>query len=165
VATFLYRLGALAARRRFTFLGLSLAAVIAVLGLALSFPGSFSAGSSIPGSPAQAALEKMDRHFPEDGGISGDIVFQAPEGSTIADAAVTQQMQATLQQLQSADHVVEVGSEEVSEDGRVAVTSLSLDVPAGEEVDPAIQDAVRALGADFNDKFEDAGGRVRRRRL
>lgn len=76
MATFLYRVGALAARRRLTFLSLSLTSVLVVLGLALSFPGSFESGSSIPGSPAQAALEKMDRHFPEDGGISGDVVFQ-----------------------------------------------------------------------------------------
>ncbi|GLY15714.1 membrane protein [Kineosporia sp. NBRC 101677] len=162
MATFLYRVGALAARRRLTFLSLSLTSVLVVLGLALSFPGSFESGSSIPGSPAQAALEKMDRHFPEDGGISGDVVFQAPLGAKITDDAVAQQIQATVERLQGAEKVVEVGdpSPEVSEDGRVAVTSLSLDVPAGEEVEPALQEAVRAAGADYNRQFEDAGGLV-----
>lgn len=158
MATFLYRLGALAAQRRLTFLALSLASIAGVLVLALSSPGSFESGSSIPGSPAQAALEKMDRHFPENGGITGDVVFVAPDGQQIMDGVVAEQIKATLQKIQTVDVVAQIGdpTQEVSEDGRVAVTTVTLNVPADEEVEPALQDAVRAAGADFSE----TGGRV-----
>ncbi len=36
----------------------------AVIGLGITFAGSFQNSGSIPGSPAQVALTKMDRHFP-----------------------------------------------------------------------------------------------------
>ncbi|GAB6898832.1 MMPL family transporter [Kineosporia succinea] len=147
MAAFLYRLGALAARRRLTFLGLSLTAVAAVLALALSSPGSLDSGSSIPGSPAQAALEKMERHFPSGGGVVGDVVFVAPDGARMSDANLRARMEESLQRIGT---LAEVGEEpEFSEDGRIALASVTFDVPGDEDVDPALQDDVRALGAGF----------------
>ena len=158
MAKFLYRLGAVAARRRWVFLAASLAVIAAALIAMLGFAGSFSPGHAIPGSPGQVALQKAEQHFPEEGGIEGDVVFVAPNGSQITDRTVAAQVQAAMKRLQAVEHIAEVSDplEQVSDDGRVAVGSLAFDLPAGTEVDPAQQETVRAAGAAFGD----TGGRV-----
>lgn len=162
MAKLLYRLGAAAARRRLIFLVTSLAVLAGALIMALSSSGSFAPGHSIPGSPAQVALEKANRHFPEEGGIEGDVLFVAPNGAKINDESVVRQMRAVMERMQAVDVVAEVGDplDRVSEDGRVAVGSVNFDLEPGAEVDPAQQEAVRAAGAAFNDQFNDHGGRV-----
>ncbi|MBV7699341.1 hypothetical protein [Streptomyces sp. TRM70350] len=85
MATLLYRLGALGARRWRTMLVAWLLALGAVIGLGFSLAGSFQDSSSIPGSPAQTALTKMDRHFPSPDVQSAQIVFQAPPGQKVTD--------------------------------------------------------------------------------
>ncbi|MEW2300525.1 hypothetical protein AB0958_11200 [Streptomyces sp. NPDC006655] len=80
MATFLYRLGAFGARRwRTTLIGW-LVALAAVVGLGLLFPGSFQNTDSIPGSPAQTALTRVDRHWPDPNGI-GDPDARRSGGS------------------------------------------------------------------------------------
>ncbi|BFO14332.1 hypothetical protein SHKM778_07200 [Streptomyces sp. KM77-8] len=64
MATYLYRLGALGARRWRTMTVGWLVALCAVAGLGFTFAGEFEDSGSIPGSPAQTALAAMDRHFP-----------------------------------------------------------------------------------------------------
>ncbi|MFD0746752.1 MMPL family transporter [Phytohabitans flavus] len=162
MAKFLYRLGAVAARRRLIFLGASLAVLAAALLLAFGSAGSFAPGHSIPGSPAQVALEKADRHSPEDGGVSGVVLFAAPNGAQVNDEAVVRQMHAVVARMQAEDVVAEVGDplEDVSADGRIAVASVSFDLPSDSEVDPVLQEAVRATGGVYNEQFGDQGGRV-----
>ncbi|MBL7259915.1 MMPL family transporter [Paractinoplanes lichenicola] len=155
MAKVLYRLGALAARRRLLFLATSLAVLAATLILAFGFAGSFSPGHAIPGSPGQVALEKLDRHFPGGSGVEGDVVFVAPNGARIDDDSVKTQMTAVLERVRTVEHVAEVGDplDQVSDDGRIAVASIGFDLPAGTEVEPALQEAVRAAGEGY-------GGRV-----
>ncbi|WP_250006760.1 MMPL family transporter [Actinoplanes sp. M2I2] len=162
MAQFLYRLGALAARRRLLFLGASLAVLAGALVLAFGSAGSFSPGHSIPGSPGQLALEKVERHFPDGSGVGGTVLFVAPNGAQMKDEAVARQMRAVVQRIGAEGVIADVGDplEEVSADGRIAVASLSFDLPAGGEIDPAVQDAVRATGASFNQQYGDQGGRV-----
>nr|WP_221375289.1 MMPL family transporter [Actinoplanes polyasparticus] len=162
MAKFLYRLGALAARRRLAFLGSSLAVVAAALLLAFGSAGSFSPGHAIPGSPGQVALDKVKQHFPGADGIEGDVVFVAPHGARIDDEAVTGPMRAVLDRMRAAEHVADVGDplERVSGDGRIAVAEVGFDLPAGTEVEPALQEAVRATGSPYGERFGDEGGRV-----
>ncbi|MEU3520094.1 hypothetical protein ABZ770_33320 [Streptomyces sp. NPDC006654] len=80
MATFLYRLGAFGARRWRTMLIGWLVALAGIVGLGLLFPGSFQNTDSIPGSPAQTALTKMDQHWPDPAKQSAQLVFQAPPG-------------------------------------------------------------------------------------
>jgi RND superfamily putative drug exporter len=124
----------------------------------VGFAGSFSPGHAIPGSPGQVALQKAEQHFPEQGGVEGDMVFVAPNGARITDKTVAAQVQAAVERVRAVQHIAEASDplEEVSEDGRVAVASLAFDLPSGTEVDPAQQETVRAAGAAFGD----TGGRV-----
>jgi RND superfamily putative drug exporter len=158
VATYLYRLGALAARRRLTFLALSLTALTAVLVLAFGNAGSFQSSGSIPGSPAQVALDKADQHFPDDGRITGDLVFVAPDGAQLSDRGVARDLRGTLRQIRAVSGVTQVGApdEQVSEDGRTAVVSVEFDTPEDGDVPAATLDAVRATGTQFTDD----GGRA-----
>ncbi|MDR7275241.1 MMPL family transporter [Catenuloplanes atrovinosus] len=162
MARFLYRLGAVAARRRLIFLGVSLAVITAALGAMFVFAGSFAPGHAIPGSPGQLALEKVRQHFPQEGGVEGDMVFVAPSGARITDEAVAAQVRAAAQRVREVEHIAEVGDplEQVSADGRVAVVSLAFDVPSGTEVEPAQQETVRAAGAAYGERFGAHGGRV-----
>ncbi|WP_033342988.1 MMPL family transporter [Catenuloplanes japonicus] len=162
MAALLYRIGALAARRRLIVLGASLAVLATGLGLMIGFAGSFAPGHSIPGSPAEAALQKLNRHYPGAAGVEGTVLFVAPNGAQITDEAVVQQMRTVLEELHGVDPVAEVGDplQDVSGDGRIAVASIGFDLPTGTEVEPELQEAVRAAGDTYDQRFGGDGGRV-----
>jgi putative drug exporter of the RND superfamily len=159
VATFLFRLGALAARRRLTFLASALAALAAVLVTGFGFAGDFEPSDSIPGSAAQVAMDKMDAHFPDStAGASGDVVLVAPAGQQLSDPALAPQVAAVAQRITDVHGVTSVGdpTETVSPDGSTAVLEVSFDVPKDTDVPAAALDGVREAGAPF----ADAGGRT-----
>ena len=96
MGTALYLLGAFCARRRRTVLLAWLLIVAAIVGCGVMFAGSFQSSSSIPGSPAETALMKMDQHFPSPDYKSAQVVFQAPPGHQISSAALLQPVEASL---------------------------------------------------------------------
>ncbi len=151
MARLLYRLGAFGARRWRTMLVGWLLALGAVIGLGFSFAGSFEDSSSIPGSPAQTALTKMDRHFPSPDVQSADIVFQAPAGRKVTDADLRKSLAATLKATGDVRGVAEVSdpveSDTVSEDGRTAVAQVGFTTKKDEDVPAGTLDAVKAVGS------------------
>jgi RND superfamily putative drug exporter len=151
MATLLYRLGAFGARRWRTMLVGWLLALGAVIGLGFSFAGSFEDSSSIPGSPAQTALTKMDRHFPSPDVQSADIVFQAPAGRKVTDADLRKSLAATLKATADIRGVAEVSdpveSDTVSKDGRTAVAQVGFTTKKDEDVPAGTLDAVKAAGS------------------
>ncbi|MEU5704166.1 MMPL family transporter [Streptomyces aurantiacus] len=128
-----------------------LLALGAVIGLGFSFAGSFEDSSSIPGSPAQTALTKMDRHFPSPDVQSADIVFQAPAGRKVTDADLRKSLAATLKATGDVRGVAEVSdpveSDTVSEDGRTAVAQVGFTTKKDEDVPAGTLDAVKAVGS------------------
>ncbi|WP_307129670.1 MMPL family transporter [Streptomyces aurantiacus] len=128
-----------------------LLALGAVIGLGFSFAGSFEDSSSIPGSPAQTALTKMDRHFPSPDVQSADIVFQAPAGRKVTDADLRKSLAATLKATGDIRGVAEVSdpveSDTVSEDGRTAVAQVGFTTKKDEDVPAGTLDAVKAAGS------------------
>ncbi|WP_306215645.1 MMPL family transporter, partial [Actinoplanes sp. RD1] len=162
MARFLYRLGALAARRRLVFLGASLAVLAATLVAMVLYGGSFSPGQAIPGAPAQVALEKVEQHFPERRGVEGTVLFVAPNGARIEDDGVVEQMRAVTERIKTVHPVAGVSDplEDVSEDGRIAVAAISFDLPPDTEVEATLQEAVRATGGSYNQALGDHGGKV-----
>ncbi|MHC3474759.1 MMPL family transporter [Streptomyces sp. 7R007] len=152
MATLLYRLGALGARRWRTMLIGWLLALGAVVGLGVSFAGSFSDSGSIPGSPAQTALTKMDRHFPEPDAQSAQIVFQAPSGRKVTEPQMQKSLAASLKATSRVHGVSEVSSPEasgaISADGRTAVAQVTFTTKSEDDVPASTLDAVKAAGSE-----------------
>jgi RND superfamily putative drug exporter len=127
--------------------------------LALSSPGTFQSSDTISGSPAQVALNKAEKHFPEEDLEAGAIVFLAPAGQDMTQSEVGKALESTVQQIRSTDGVVEVSdpSDMASPDRRTVVVSVEFDVPSGDEVPASTLDAVRDAGGAYEDT---AGGRA-----
>jgi RND superfamily putative drug exporter len=85
VATFLYKLGRLAFRRRH-FVALIWVALLMLAGVgAANAPAAGSSSFSIPGTEAQQAFDLLEQRFP---GMSADgatarVVFKAPGGEKV----------------------------------------------------------------------------------
>ena len=141
MATLLYRLGAFGAQRWRTMLVGCVLALGAVIGLGISFAGSFQNSSSIPGSPAQTALTKMERHWPDPAVESATIVFQAPVGRKVTEPALKKSLESALTATGHIHGVTGVTDPAedgtISKDGRTAVSRVTFatkkdsDVPAG----------------------------------
>jgi RND superfamily putative drug exporter len=127
-----------------------LLALGAVAGLGVSFAGSFTDSSSIPGSPAQTALTKMEQHFPEPDAQSAQIVFQAPAGHKVTEADLRASLETTLRATSRVPGVSEVDdpteSGTVSEDGRTAVAQVTFTTKEEDDVPTGTLDAVKAAG-------------------
>ncbi|CRK53689.1 Integral membrane protein mmpl1 [Rhodococcus sp. RD6.2] len=88
MATYLYRIGKFAYRRKGTVLSIWLA-ILVLMGVgAATLSGPTNDSFSIPGTPAQKAQDLMAERFPASGrdpfsSISARFVFAAPEGQTL----------------------------------------------------------------------------------
>ncbi len=147
MSSFLYRLGrsvAGRARRVMAVWLLVLLAVGAVAGLA---GGQLRDDLTIPGTESQAGLDVLETRFPELTGTLGQIVFEAPEGSRIADyrAVVNRRIAAVedVDHVRFASHPFAEDQRElsISEDGRFALVQVQLDLPL-EEITPEARDAI-----------------------
>ena len=138
MATFLYKLGRLAFRRRH-FVALIWVALLTLAGVgAASAPSAGSTSFSIPGTEAQKAFDLLEQRFPgssADGG-TGRIVFKAPEGEKMTDAANKATVAKTVKELGDGSQVVSVSdpftTNAVSKDGTVAYTSVKYTAPGME---------------------------------
>lgn len=136
MATFLYKLGRLAFRRRH-FVALIWVALLTLAGVgAASAPAAGTTSFSIPGVEAQKAFDLLEQRFPgasADGG-TGRIVFKAPEGQKMTDAANKATVEKTVNALGDGSEVVSVTDPfttgAVSKDGTVAYTSVKYEAPA-----------------------------------
>lgn len=86
MATFLYKLGRLAYRRRWVFVSAWLVALLAIGASAGAFMGTLTNSFSIPGTETQRALDKLKAEMPEFSGGSGSIVYQTADGSRFTTA-------------------------------------------------------------------------------
>ena len=85
MATFLYRLGRLAFRRRRLVVMLWIA-VLTVVGIgSASVSGTPSDQFTIPGTQSQKALDLLDKEFPQASasGATARVVFEAPDGQKL----------------------------------------------------------------------------------
>ncbi|MGW0331246.1 MMPL family transporter [Streptomyces sp. NPDC003011] len=158
MATFLYKLGRLAYRRRH-FAALIWVALLTLAGVgAASAPAAGSTSFSIPGVEAQKAFDLLEQRFPGSSadGATARVVFKAPEGEKMTDAANRATVAKTVKELGDGSEVVSVTdpftSNAVSKDGTVAYTSVKYDVSAVELKDTS-RDALEATA----DKAQDAG--------
>ncbi|MFF9626917.1 MMPL family transporter [Streptomyces griseosporeus] len=147
MATFLYKLGRLAFRRRH-FVALIWVALLTLAGVgAASAPAAGNSSFSIPGTEAQKAFDLLEQRFP---GMSADgatarVVFQAPDGEKIGDAANKATVEKTVKELSDGSEVASVADpftgKAVSKDGTIAYASVKYKV-SGMELQDATKDAL-----------------------
>ncbi len=153
MATFLYKLGRLAFRRRH-FVALIWVALLTLAGVgAASAPAAGTTSFSIPGTEAQKAFDLLEQRFPgaSADGATGRMVFKAPEGQKMTDAANKATVAKTVKALGDGSEVVSVTdpftTNAVSQDGTVAYTSVKYTLP-GMELSESTKEALEAAGDD-----------------
>ncbi|MGW6359127.1 MMPL family transporter [Streptomyces sp. NPDC055092] len=149
MATFLYKLGKLAFRRRH-FVALIWVALLTLAGVgAASAPTAASSSFSIPGTEAQKAFDLLDQRFPGSSadGATARVVFRAPDGEKITSAANKAEVTKTVADLGSGSKEVAAAADPfvaktVSKDGTIAYSSVSYKVSSMELTD-ADRDALQ----------------------
>ncbi|MGW7209935.1 MMPL family transporter [Streptomyces sp. NPDC054837] len=131
MATFLYRIGRWAFRRRRLVGGLWLGVlVLAVVGAAVA-PAGEEEDLSMPGTESQEAFDLLDERFPQSNsqGAEARLVFQAPDGQRVTASEHKAAVEDTLGSLDGGDQVAsttdpyETGA--VSEDGTIAYSTVT----------------------------------------
>ncbi|QEV18555.1 MMPL family transporter [Streptomyces alboniger] len=142
MATFLYKLGKLAFRRRH-FVALIWVALLTLAGVgAASAPTAASSSFSIPGTEAQKAFDLLEKRAPEASadGASARVVFKAPDGEKVTDPANKAEILKVVDALRSgSDQVARADdpfrAKTVSKDGSTAYASVSYKVTSMELAD------------------------------
>ncbi|MER5444504.1 MMPL family transporter [Streptomyces sp. NPDC002766] len=158
MATFLYRLGRFAFRRRH-FVALFWVALLTFAGVAAAnAPAAGSTSFSIPGTEAQKAFDLLDQRFPgsSSDGATARVVFKAPGGEKMTDAANKATVEKTVKELADGSEVTSVAdpytAHAVSKDGTVAYASVRYDKSGME-----LKDASRTALEDTAQQARDAG--------
>ncbi|WP_330355281.1 MMPL family transporter [Streptomyces chartreusis] len=151
MATFLYRLGRLAFRRRW-YVALVWAAVLAAVGLgALKAPGAADEGFSMPGIESQKAFDLMEERFP---GATADsatarVVFVAPGGEKVTAADNKKAVEEAVAELgdgsQVAAAVDPFQAKAVSGDGTTAYATVTYKVASNDLTDASRSHLEKAL--------------------
>ncbi|MFE3826698.1 MMPL family transporter [Streptomyces sp. NPDC059092] len=151
MATFLYRLGRLAFRRR-RLVTLLWIVVMAAIGVgAAGTSGSSNDSFTIPGSQSQKALDLLDKEFPQASasGATVRVVFEAPVGRKLTSSAKTE-VESLVADLKEAPQVASVVDPytggAVSKDGTIAYASVTFKV-AQADVGDAAKDALHDVAA------------------
>ncbi|WP_460070429.1 MMPL family transporter [Streptomyces sp. YKOK-I1] len=143
MATFLYRLGRLAFRRRRLFL-MAWIVVLAAVGVgAARVSGGTTDDFTLPGTQSEKAIDLLGKEFPQAsaGGATARVVFEAPAGQKLTSAAHQGEIAALVAGLRSAPQVASVSepftSGLVSEDGTIAYAQVTYKVPKAGLTDAA----------------------------
>ncbi|MEU8729704.1 MULTISPECIES: MMPL family transporter [Streptomyces] len=158
MATFLYKLGRLAFRRRH-FVALIWVALLTLAGVgAASAPPAGNSSFSIPGTEAQKAFDLLEQRFPGQSadGATARVVFKAPAGEKMTDAGNKATVEKTVDELADGSEVASVADpytgDAVSKDGTIAYASVKYDV-SGMELEESTKDALE----DAAQQARDAG--------
>ncbi|MGW0711417.1 MMPL family transporter [Streptomyces sp. NPDC002643] len=158
MATFLYRLGRLAFRRR-GYAVLMWVAVLAAVGLsALQAPGGSDEEFSMPGIESQKAFDLMEERFPGAAadGATARVVFVAPDGQKVTATDNRKAVEETMDSLASGAQVADVAdpfeSRAVSEDGSTAYATVTYKVTSD-----GVTDASRTAVEKAADQAREAG--------
>jgi putative drug exporter of the RND superfamily len=151
VATFLYRVGRLAFRRRW-YVALVWAAVLAAVGLgALKAPSAADEGFSMPGIESQKAFDLMEQRFPgaTADGATARVVFVAPNGQKVTAAdhrkAVEDSVAGLADGSQVASAMDPFQAKAVSKDGTTAYATVTYKVAADDLTDASKEQLEHAL--------------------
>jgi len=110
MSKFLYRLGKSAVRNRRRFVLGWLAALLVVIGLSSALGGETVDEISIPGTESQEAADLLDERFPAQSGASAQVVFEAPDGTKLAEPANVADVEAVLAEASELEGVIGVSN-------------------------------------------------------
>ncbi|MEU1277427.1 MMPL family transporter [Streptomyces sp. NPDC005805] len=152
MASFLYKLGRLAFRRR-RLVALLWVALLAIAGTGAAMaPAATSSSFSIPGTEAQRAFDLLEERFPGGSadGATARVVFKAPEGQKMTDAGPKAEVTDAVAALKSgSDQIAQVTDpyavKAVSQDGSTAYVSVTYKVNSMELTDKT-RDALTKTG-------------------
>ncbi|MGW1137330.1 MMPL family transporter [Streptomyces zhihengii] len=152
MASFLYKLGRLAFRRR-RLVALLWVALLALAGFgAASAPTATSSSFSIPGTEAQKAFDLLEERFPGGSadGATARVVFKAPADAKMTDAEPKAVVTDAITALKSgSDQIASVSdpytAQAVSQDGSTAYVSVTYKVNSMELTD-ADRDSLEKSG-------------------
>ncbi|KOV58165.1 MMPL family transporter [Streptomyces sp. MMG1121] len=108
MASLLYRLGRGAFRHRRAVLAAWLLILTAVVTCVITFGGTTNDEFTVPGSPAQTAMDTLKKELPSAAGTSAQIVFVAPKGHTITEPQYAEAVSVTMAKADNAPQVVGV---------------------------------------------------------
>ncbi|MFJ9697444.1 MMPL family transporter [Kitasatospora sp. NPDC101183] len=158
MATYLYRLGRSCFRRRRAVLAVWIAVLIAVGGVAGAFAGKTSTEFKVPGTEAQATLDKITGTFPEQGHGSARVVFAAPAAGGATAPGAGEAVKEAVGRIAAVPGVAAVpdpyATGAVSPDGRIVIALVSFDHKLADVTDQqreavkAAAEPARAAGLD-----------------
>ncbi|MCL6732678.1 MMPL family transporter [Streptomyces neyagawaensis] len=158
MATFLYRLGRLAFRKRW-YVTLVWVAVLGAVGVgAVKAPGASDEEFSMPGIESQKAFDLLEERFPgmTADGATARVVFVAPGGEKVTAAGNKKAIEETVADLadgsQVASAVDPFRARAVSQDGTTAYATVTYKVGANE-----LSDAGRTHLENALHRAQDAG--------
>ncbi len=109
-----------------------IAALVVIGFIAGSVGSAFSEEFKLPSSDSQEAFDLLEHKFPQQSGVTAEIVYKAPAGA--ASAAVKKKMQGVFAEAEELPHVSEVaspyesgGAAAISKDGEVAYATVQYD--------------------------------------
>ncbi|MFI6375036.1 MMPL family transporter [Streptomyces sp. NPDC050546] len=143
MATFLYKLGRLAFRRRWLMVLLWVVVLFGAGFAASAAPAPPADTFSMPGTESQKAFDLLEKKFPDASadGASARVVVRAPEGGKLSDPARKAQVTELVAELRKSPQVASVSdpfmTKAVSEDGSTAYAVATYKVSAAEVGDKA----------------------------
>ncbi|MBO2446456.1 MMPL family transporter [Actinomadura barringtoniae] len=170
MATFLQRIGRFSYRRRILVLSLWLVVLAALGGAAGAFSGKTSDEFRVPGTEAQATMDKISGALPQYADSSGQVVFAAEPGERLDPAKVAPAVQA-IGKVEGVTGVLDpFKAHAVSKDGRIAFAQVTFDRKTddlSEATRQAVKDASHVPGVQveyggdaFQPSVEVGGGEV-----
>jgi RND superfamily putative drug exporter len=148
----LARLADIAYRRRGRMVLAWIAALVVIIGLGSSLKGEYEADYNTPGSESKKASELTEREF---GGYSGQevyVVWKDPSGAMSPGAR--KGIDAFLAEASKVEHISKRTAIRVSDDGKIATTTLPLTVPGWEVTKAQGEQLVDAAEANDGDGLE-----------
>jgi RND superfamily putative drug exporter len=131
MALVLYRLGRFSYRQR-RLVGLIWLLILAGAGVgAVTLSGSTTDSFAIPGTESQVSIDLLEEKFP---GLAADgatarVVFQAPEGATLADPAIKQTISEVVELISRGPQVAQVAdpydAELISHDRTIGIAQVT----------------------------------------
>jgi putative drug exporter of the RND superfamily len=150
MATFLYRVGGWAFRRRRRVLMAWILVVGLVGAAAATFSGQTDNSFVVPGTESQRAQDLLEAKFPGAGGASARVVFKAPEGESLTDPAHRAAVMASVEQARHAEDVTGVvdpyQAKALTADGRVGFADVIYPEPAGKISEEARDELAAVAG-------------------